>query len=488
MQLDFRRLTCQFCRSAHGGRGAAPAPADVRSNHFFRIVTAAPRNRNKGGLWFRSVIQQRSTSNNAFIGSKILWLLGGLLVFSTTAPAQESGALIDALIRKGILTNQEAEEIRVELVRESNTIPARAMAGGKSTDRLSVGMRMQAQYAHLDNDVKGASSDPAVTNHAFLRRMYFTLKAGVGGNWGATMTYDFAGGSYDDAFIDWRPHNDLTFNFGLRKVNVGYEERASSGDLRSIERSGVTRYFVESNNGRRLGAASYRIGAFLDGKRALTANEKLQILYSAAITDPERNETFSLASSSGDGSNNKPAFWGNVGLTGRIGETGSWLAGAGVGHLPDQGGIGTASLGRGFGLTLYSVYTDITAGRFSLMAEFLTADVERGAAGGTSDAWPAGFFLQPTLRLSDTIEAVVRYEWLDTDGRGLQLSDVIRSGPAAPTMDKFESWYAGVNWYLRGNDLKWQLGVLSGESRDTLTGAPAEATTVGVRSQVQMQF
>jgi hypothetical protein len=146
---------------------------------------------------------------------KTIALLGALAAGCASAFAQESGALLDALIRKGILTNQEAEDIRAELARENNVVPARAFAGGKSTDRLSIGMRMQMQYAHLDNNVPGI--DPAPTNHAFLRRMYLTLKAGVGGNWGATMTYDLAGGSYDDAIVEWKPTSDLTFNFGLRK-------------------------------------------------------------------------------------------------------------------------------------------------------------------------------------------------------------------------------------------------------------------------------
>ena len=42
--------------------------------------------------------------------------------------------------------------------------------------------------------------------------------------------------------------------------------------------------------------------------------------------------------------------------------------------------------------------------------------------------------------------------------------------------------------YLRGNDLKFQLGVLRGEASETVSGAPAEAKAVGVRSQMQMQF
>lgn len=411
--------------------------------------------------------------------SFISWL--AVTMMATSLSAQDSGALIDALIRKGILSNQEAEDIRAELVRENSPIPAPTYANGKSTHRLSVGMRMQAQYAYLDTDVVGAAADPVATNHAFLRRMYLTLRAAVSADWSATFTYDFASSGYDDAYLEYRPNPDLIFNFGLRKVNVAYEERASSGNIRATERSAATRYFVEANNGRRLGAASYRIGAFVDGRRDLTPT--VALVYSVAITDPERPENFTLASAAGDQSNNRLSYWGNVGLSGKLTE-GTWIAGLGAGHLPDQGGVGTAALGRGFDLTLYSAYTEITAGRFNLLAEYLVADVERGRS-ATTDARPQGLTFQPSLLLSETIEAVVRYSWVDSDGRGVTLSDVVRSAPNGGVMNRVSTWYAGANWYLRGNDMKYQLGLEYGKSTGN---ASAEASTVGVRSQLQLQF
>lgn len=417
--------------------------------------------------------------------TRLAALLAGALALAATLTAQDSGALIDALIRKGILSNQEAEEIRADLVRESNTTPAHAFGGGKSTDRISVGMRVQMQYANIGTEIKGNPVNPVPTDQAFLRRMYLTLKAGVGGNWGATFTYDFASGYYDDAIIEWKPTPDLAFNFGLRKVNVGYEERASSGNLKSIERSGVTRYFVEGNNGRRLGAASYRIGAFLDGKKEL--NSTINFVYSAAITDPERSDLAADASAAGDATTNHVAFWGNAGFAGKLANNGTWIAGVGAGFMPDRGGFGTTNFGRGFDLTLYSAYFDMQAGRFGLTAEYLTSDVEKGVS-LTRDAKPKGFFVQPSLLLTETIEAVVRYQRLDSDGRGLQLGDVFRSAPSGGTMNKYDEWYAGLNWYLRGNDLKWQLGVQSGKTKETVTGAPAEAKALGARTQVQMQF
>lgn len=407
------------------------------------------------------------------------------LGFAAAAAAQDSGALIDALIRKGILTNQEAEDIRADLVRESNTIPAHAMAGGKSTDRFTLGMRMQFQYANLDTDVRGAAVGPVSTQHFFTRRMYLTLKAGIGGPWGASVTYDFAASGWDEAIAEWKPTNDLAFNFGLRKVNAVFEERASSGNLKAIERSGVTRYFVEANNGRRLGAGSHRIGLFLDGKKDL--KDTLTFVYGAAVTNPERTESATIAAGVGDATSNRPAFWANAGLNGKLPDAGLWTLALGAGLLPDQGGFGTANLGRDLDLRVYSLYFDYTRGRYGFTAEYTRADIDRGAASGR-DASPAGFFLQPSLLLTETIEAVVRYQQLDTDGRGVTLGDVVRSAPSGAAMDRFTGWYAGANWYVRGQDLKYQLGLVWAKSKDTVTGAPAEAKTVGVRSQLQLQF
>lgn len=395
--------------------------------------------------------------------------------------AQDSGALIMALVRKGILTDQEAEDIRAELLREAAVVPAPAFSGGKTTQRLSVGMRLQAQYAYLDTDLSGGLIKPAATNHLFLRRVYFTLKAGLVGDWGAVMTYDFASGGYDDAILEWKPTPEVVFNFGLRKVNTAFEERSTSGNLRSLERSSVTRYFVESNNGRRLGAAGYRIGAFVEGRLGNSG-----FFYNAAITNPEKVETFSGASSAGDASTNRPALWAGVGY-GKTVPGLAWSTGVSIGRVPDQGGWGTTNAGRGFDLSLYSAFFEVTAERYTLTAEFLQADVERGVS-ATRDAQPRGFFVQPSFFVNERIELVARYAALDTDGRGVTLGDVVRSAPTGGTMNRSAEWYGGFNLYLKGNDLKYQLGLVSAKTKDLVTGGAAEAKTAGVRSQLQVQF
>ena len=42
----------------------------------------------------------------------------------TVARAQDSGALLDLLVRKNIITDQEAEEVRAELTKEAATTSA----------------------------------------------------------------------------------------------------------------------------------------------------------------------------------------------------------------------------------------------------------------------------------------------------------------------------------------------------------------------------
>lgn len=400
--------------------------------------------------------------------NKLVAGAAALLLVSTAAWAQDNKALLDALIKKGILTADEAKSVEVEAKKSA---PVYAVPGAKPVSKLSIGARLQVQYAGLSTDIANAD-DPASTNHFFLRRVYLVTKAGFGSNWSMNITYDAAESLFDAAVIQYK-NGANTVDIGLRKAPLGFEELTSSGSLKAIERSGVTRYFVEPNNGRRLGAASYRIGLFTDGSVG-------NFFYGAAITNPER-----VGSSTDNGSarNNQQAFWAHGGFKGKF-EGGGYTLGIAGAVLPDQGG---KTLGAGDDLTIWSAYFDVTSGPFQLSGEYLTADVDRGAS-ATADASPSGFWLLGAYKLNKQWEGVVRYSSLDTDGRGVNLADSVRSAPSGGTMDKLQEFYVGANWYIQGNDLKWQFGYVWGRSEDTVTGATAEAETSGLRSQFQVNF
>ena len=134
---------------------------------------------------------------------KRLALLGGL-AFGMNLYAQDSGALVEALVRKGILSDQEAEEIRADLAREVAVPPATATAGSTFTTRMRVSGRLQTQFAGLGTDIDGVAVDPASTSHFFARRVYLTLRADLGPDWNTNRTYDFAGSLFDAAWVQWK--------------------------------------------------------------------------------------------------------------------------------------------------------------------------------------------------------------------------------------------------------------------------------------------
>jgi phosphate-selective porin len=407
---------------------------------------------------------------------KTKWLaLLGAMILGAAAPAvaQDSGALLEALVRKGILTDQEAEEIRADLGRDAGaSTPIMAVPGSKAVSKLSIGARVQVQYAGLSTDIDGTAADPASTNHFFLRRIYLVTKASMGPNWSMNITYDPSEQLFDAAMISYKD-GDYTVDVGLRKAPLGYEELTSSGSLKAIERSGVTRYFVEPNNGRRLGASGYRVGVFGEGKVG-------NFVYGAAITNPER---VAGSTDNGNAGNNQQALWAHGAYKGKS-ENGSYTFGAAVGALPDQGG---KTLGAGNDLTIYSIFGDITAGNLQVAAEYLSADVERGAS-ATKDATPTGYWVQGSYKFTSMFEGVARFSSLDTDGRGVNLSDSVRSAPGGGTHDKLSEFFIGGNWYIKGNDLKLQAGYVYGDSEDTVTGGVAGATASGFRSQMQINF
>jgi hypothetical protein len=416
---------------------------------------------------------------------KWLTLLGGVaLGTASMAVAQDSGALLDALVRKGVLNDQEAEEIRADLQRDFSTSNTFVTPAAKSVKALAIKGRIQAQVANLSTDIDGGVADPVSTQHFFLRRVYLGVKAQLAGDFSANLNYDFAGSTFDEAFIQWSGNEWFVTDVGLRKAPIGLEEwGTSSGKLKAIERSPVTRYFVEGNNGRRLGAGSYRQGVYV-GRETKTGFN-----YTLAVTNPERDESSAGAAGTGGATNNTFAYWANVGYSGKFGAENTYRVGASYGLLPDQGGTSNTALGTGEDINVYAIYADTTFGAFSLIGEFWGAKVDQGAVAANTDANPTGFYIQPSFKFTPELEGVIRYSYVDSDGRGVSLSDGVRPAPSGGTMDKMSELYLGGNWYIKGDDVKLQAGYIYAKSEDTVAGASGpKATASGVRAQMQVQF
>ena len=411
--------------------------------------------------------------------SKLLTLVA-FLFGASFAFAQDSGPLIDLLIKKGLINDQEGENLRADLARDAAAAVTATISGGKSTAGLSIAGRIQVQYAGLATDISGTTADPVSTEHFFLRRIYLGAKANLGNGWTSSINYDFAGTTFDEAKITWTQSDALNVDIGFRKVPFGLEEwYTSSGSLKAIERSPATRYFVESNNGRRLGAGSYRVGVFVGGKSSSG------LFYNVAATNPERNEDGTAGvNSAGAASNNNLAYWANLGYVGKSGEDFTYTLSGSVGFLPDQGG---KTLGTGHDLTVYNAFADFTKGPFDLQLEYFGSNNDQGVS-ATQDSQSSAWSIQPSYKVGEFWELTTRYTKVDSDGRGVQTSDGIRSAPSGGTMNNMNEWYFGFTRFFRGNDVKFQLGYIMGQSKDTVTGGTAKANTSGVRSQMQVNF
>jgi hypothetical protein len=428
--------------------------------------------------------------------SKWLALLSVAVISTATAFAQsvDNQALINALIKKGVLTDKEAKEITAQVAKDEASEDVET-SGDKYIKKLVISGRFQAQYVGLGTSIDGNAVNPVSTEHFLIRRVYLGVSAGFGDGLSGILNYDLANTSFDKALIEWKQSPMFVIDAGLTKAPFGYEELTSSGNLRAIERSPMTRYMDESNNGRRLGASSYRTGLFASGTDD-------GFFYSVALTNPERNEysgdgaTNAITvnglggvGTTGGATTNKFAYYGTVGYGGDFGTgmgKGSYKFGYETGYLPDQGGPG-AVIGGGQNIILNGAFADFTVGGFNLEGEYEKAKDDSGIA-INHNASPNGYWIQPAYKFTPEWEAVVRYSSLDSDGRGVALSDGIRSAPSGGTMNKMDEWYVGGNWYIRGNDFKLQAGYIHGESDNTVKGAPAKAQTDGFRSQVQVNF
>ncbi|NBV86406.1 MAG: hypothetical protein EBS01_09135, partial [Verrucomicrobia bacterium] len=85
-----------------------------------------------------------------------LMALGLVGSFAATAAAQDSGALIDALVRKGVLKDQEAEQIRSQLSKDfAANSPAGKLNLSSSVKelKLSGDVRLRYQYDNRDYQV-----------------------------------------------------------------------------------------------------------------------------------------------------------------------------------------------------------------------------------------------------------------------------------------------------------------------------------------------
>lgn len=450
-------------------------------------------------------------------------VLAAAAALTVTAHAGDKEVL-DLLVKKGVITAEDRAKAIQESKTKANELNLNEVFSKEdAVKRLTFSGRVQVQYEGMgysaasptrvrtvvtdtapnpdvvtsDTTVGGSYGQDAIsTNDFILRRMYLGAKADIGDGFSGELVWNFAdgsnGGEFDKAVFTAETRLGK-FDIGYQKVQWGQEENTSSGKMAVIERSLATRYWAESNNGRRVGFGARHTGVHYSNKAILGEGGQGALSYGLSVVRAEQNANFSGSTA---GANDLGYYgfasieWKPLGLT----------AGVNVAENTHSGAAGAPTEVSG-----YNPYLRWVAGDVTLLGEYIDTDV-----GATN---PTGYNLTGLYKVSEKVELVARYAALDTDGRGIRASDGLRNISVAPAADftfrEADSVFVGLNYYFNKDNAKIQVGYeranLTGGSgtisttSDTVGGIKTDVTTSAVagaaeadadilRVQVQILF
>ncbi|MBC7367920.1 MAG: putative porin [Undibacterium sp.] len=197
---------------------------------------------------------------------KSLWLalLGGVCLTAGSALAQDSGPLIDLLVKKGIVNDQEAEDLRVALVKDfaANTSAGKLNLSSSLVEfKLSGDLRMRYESnAQVPELATGAAPLVNETSRQRFRFRFngdvilqkgwnagFALETGQS-NDSANQTFTSAADDYGvyvaRAYVGWSPNTNWSFVLGKQKNPFYTTEMRWDADISPQGVSELYKYFI----------------------------------------------------------------------------------------------------------------------------------------------------------------------------------------------------------------------------------------------------
>ncbi len=417
------------------------------------------------------------------------------LASSLAAFASEK-ALLDSLVSKGVITREEATAMAKSMV--ENTVSVKR----PDTKEIKIRGYMQFMYEWTSGGMEsGPQTSAEDTSRFFARRIRLIFEAKVGGGWSAQTALEFNQSSPDldlliDAYIQKTFDSKYlpgTVQLGYRKSYFGHENVMSSSSLYCAERSMVSSYWTGSKNSRRLGFGGRYVGGYWLGD----ADHILKGLkYGLAVTNSYNTNPIGSSLASRENGGDVPNVWADVSWSGNFGEVHA-ETGIAFGYGDEANRIASENIdGSIWGI---NPKLKIRWRSLTLFSEFFMSGVEYGAKrlnGTYAYSTPMGVSAVAEYLFDigewGKIGPVVRYGWLDTDNRGVVASDASRNANSAKgdtAYNAAQTVYGGVNWYLKGNDLKIQVGY----EWSQLNGTPFESRSHlfnghSVRVQFQVVF
>ena len=404
-------------------------------------------------------------------------------------------ALVDLLVDKGHLTRAEAKglaeqapKVIVEPKEKEADALSKSAPGvlvkpkGKKATELKFSGRIQAQWDGIESDEAGADR-----NHFYFRRLFLGGHAKLGENWGGDVVLDFAAspnsegsGKGDQVFIEgtsvwYRVSDALRIDVGQLKVPFGMEETTSSSKMKAIERSAVNRQFAET-----LKFHARHTGLFAKGDLGESG-----FSYGAAIVNSGQNHN-SKDSSLKDGlygyESNEFAYFGRLAYTN---DTSLISYTLGIAATVDHAYVALSEK-----TTAYNVFGNFGYGAFNLDAEYMAGEAD--VTGGEHEH--DGYAVQASYAISNVLKGTweLVYGYSEVEGEGgdelVSAKEIIRRANISDNFDEvneFEQHYLGVNYLFNRHDAKLMLGYEMNEAKDVVLG---NRDFDGMRARLQILF
>ncbi len=411
--------------------------------------------------------------------ASIFFIFSCLFVYPNDKPT------LDALVSKGILSADEANVILKESV---EIVPMK-----KEVKSLRLSGRVQTQYENIsvEETIGGVSENIGTRSDFVMRRIFLGLTAELGGGWTSNVVADFCrskDGYLEYAYITKEIDNTYLYgilDLGYKKVNFNLEEYMSSSSLMSIERSLASRYFSETCNGRRLGLGGRHTGVFWRGKVPQIGG----LAYGFSASNSFNNNPVSIP----ENASSAILFCFDVSYKYSF-DDGVITFGANLAYSDNANVEAPASSEKKGSIVGVNPYVRASFCDIELWGEFLFANFENSNLDRTKDSAPMGMNIGVEYKIDigewGTIAPTARFSWLDTDGRGIKMSDGVRNAPVRSTFDNGCSFYLGVNWYIIGNTVKLQLGYEYARLEDSPQSNSLNqySRADAVRGQLQFSF
>lgn len=376
-------------------------------------------------------------------------LCGALLALlsSSAVPAHANlDNLLSVLEGNNTITAEQAQDLR-------DSQPGYTVRpAGRAVSDLAIRGRIQTQFAYTRADNDDGNDDFTTFE---VRRVRLGLRGTLPGSVRAQLEANLVPGSdlsMRSAFLQWREHAEANIKVGFDKPHSSLEENTSSGAILTVERTLLNSLVA---------APGPMTGLALDGAVGVLA-------YGAGLYTDRNNRN-------SGGSDSKYLYnaFARLTLNDFVGEQNKLFIQGTYLNSDDEGGKFGSRFDDGF-----TVAGHFVSGPFDLRAEYMLGD-----NGGTKTS---GFYVMPSYYLTDSLQAVARYERVESDNaRGIRApSRYLRDVPSLAVQrdmdgatthdpqagDEYQAFYVGLNYYIAGHGHKLMLGAELAELKNTDAG------------------